>query len=33
MQEQIMKLGLGLNEAEIDAIIEEIVNFVKHREG
>lgn len=27
------KLGLGLNEAEIDAIIEGIVNYVKHREG
>ena len=31
MNEQIEKLGIGLNEAEIDAIIEGIVNYVKHR--
>lgn len=30
INEQIEKLGLGLNEAEIDAIIEGIVNYVKH---
>lgn len=30
VNEQIEKLGLGLNEAEIDAIIEGIVNYVKH---
>lgn len=33
VNEQIEKLGLGLNEAEVDAIIEGIVNYVKHREG
>lgn len=30
INEQIEKLGIGLNEAEIDAIIEGIVNYVKH---
>lgn len=30
INEQIEKLGLGLNEAEIYAIIEGIVNYVKH---
>ena len=29
INEQIEKLGLGLNDAEIDAIIEGIVNYVK----
>ena len=33
INERAEKLGLGLNEAEIDAIIEGIVNYVKHREG
>lgn len=31
INEQIEKLGLGLNEAEVNAIIEGIVNYVKHR--
>ena len=30
INEKAEKLGLGLNEAEIDAIIEGIVNYVKH---
>ena len=30
INERIEKLGLGLNEAEVDAIIEGIVNYVKH---
>lgn len=33
INEKAEKLGLGLNEAEIDAIIEGFVNYVKHREG
>ena len=33
INEQIEKLGLGLNEAEIDAIIEGIVNYVKHNKA
>lgn len=33
INEKAEKLGIGLNEAEIDAIIEGIVNYVKHREG
>lgn len=30
INEQVEKMGLGLNEAEVDAIIEGIVNYVKH---
>lgn len=30
VNEQVTKLGLGLNEAEVDAVIEGIVNYVKH---
>ena len=33
IDEQVEKLGLGINEAEIDAIIEGIVNFVKHNKN
>lgn len=33
ISEQIEKMGLGLNEAEVDAIIEGIVNYVKHNGG
>ena len=33
INEKAEKLGLGLNEAEIDAIIEGIVNYVKHNGG
>ena len=28
--DKITSLGIGLNEAEVDAIIEGVVNFVKH---
>ena len=31
INEQVAKLGLGLDEAEVNAIIEGIVNYVKHR--
>jgi len=30
VNEKMEKLGLGLNEAEVDAVIEGIVNYVKH---
>ena len=33
INEQIEKLGLGLSEAEVEAIIEGVVNFVKHSGG
>lgn len=31
--DKVNKLGIALNEAEIDAIIEGIVNFVKHNKN
>lgn len=31
--EKMKTLGIGLNEAEVDAIIEGVVNFVKHSKG
>lgn len=33
INEQIERMGLGLNEAEVDAVIEGIVNYVKHNGG
>lgn len=33
VSDKATELGLGLNEAEIDAIIEGIVNYVKHNKN
>lgn len=30
VSDQVINLGIGLDEAEIDAIIEGVVNYVKH---